>query len=368
MKKKAFQKIEVSRLGMGNMRLPSVDAKDSKAPIDYPEAIKLIRRAYEEGINYFDTAYVYNDGDSEKCLGEAMKVFPRDSYYLATKFHIDANPDYKAVFEEQLRRLQTDRIDFYLIHCLTDGNADKYLNSGAIEYFLEQKKKGRISYLGFSSHAGIDTLRRFAAHHQWDFTQIQLNYYDWNYSSAKEEYQILEERNIPVMVMEPVRGGRLASLTPEANEVLKAAHPNWSIAAWALRFVKSLQQVQVILSGMSTMDQLEDNLATFADDDGLNETDMETLEKACSMFKNQIQVPCTACRYCCSGCPMEINIPEYLKLYNSYKVDGERELAGAAAIESKGKPADCAGCGACTGHCPQNINTPEIMAELARLL
>ena len=158
MKKKAFQKIEVSRLGMGNMRLPSVDAKDSKAPIDYPEAIKLIRRAYEEGINYFDTAYVYNDGDSEKCLGEAMKVFPRDSYYLATKFHIDANPDYEAVFEEQLRRLQTDRIDFYLIHCLTDGNADKYLNSGAIEYFLEQKKKGRISYLGFSSHAGVDTL------------------------------------------------------------------------------------------------------------------------------------------------------------------------------------------------------------------
>ena len=170
------------------------------------------------------------------------------------------------------------------------------------------------------------------------------------------------------MVMEPVRGGRLASLTPEANEVLKTAHPNWSIAAWALRFVKSLPQVQVILSGMSTMDQLEDNLDTFADDDGLNETDMETLEKACSMFKNQIQVPCTACRYCCSGCPMEINIPEYLKLYNGYKVDREQALAGAAAIESKGKPADCAGCGSCIGHCPQNINTPEIMTELARLI
>lgn len=365
---KTFQDIELSRLGMGNMRLPSTNAKDPNAPIDYPEAIKLIRRAYEEGINYFDTAYVYNDGDSEQCLGEAMNVFPRDSYYLATKFFIDANPDYEAVFEEQLRRLQTDHIDFYLIHCLTDANTDKYLTSGAIDYFLEQKKNGRIRYFGFSSHAGVENLRRFASHHAWDFAQIQLNYYDWNYASTKEEYQILEEKNIPIMVMEPVRGGRLADLTPEANAVLNAAHPEWSIVAWALKFVKSLPQVQVILSGMSTMGQLEDNLATFAEDEGLNENDMETLKKACEMFKNQIQVPCTACRYCCSGCPMEINIPDYLKLYNSYKVDGKWALSDASKIESVGKPADCIGCGACTGHCPQNIDTPKIMTELAGLL
>ena len=368
MKKKAFQDIELSRLGMGNMRLPSVDPKDPNAPIDYPEAFKIIRRAYEEGINYFDTAYVYNDGDSEKCLGEAMKIFPRDSYYLATKFYIDANPDYEAVFEEQLRRLQTDRIDFYLIHCLTDANIDKYLDSGAIEYFLEQKKNGRIRYLGFSSHASVDSLRRFADHHAWDFAQIQLNYYDWNYAATKQEYQILAEKDIPIMVMEPVRGGRLADLTPQADQILKTAHPDWSIAAWALKFVKSLPQVQVILSGMSTMEQLEDNLATFADDESLDEEDMETLWKACDMFKNQIQVPCTACRYCCIGCPKEINIPSYLTLYNSYKVDGPWALAEASAIQSKGKPADCVGCGACTGHCPQNIDTPKIMVELAGLI
>lgn len=368
MEYKKFQDIKLSGLGMGNMRLPSVDPKNSNAPIDYPEAIKIIRHAYEAGINYFDTAYIYNDGDSEKCLGEAMKVFARDSYYLATKFYIDATSDYEAVFEEQLQRLQTNRIDFYLLHCIVDGNADKYLNSGAIEYFLEQKKKGRISYLGFSSHAGVDTLRRFASHHPWDFAQIQLNYYDWNYASTKEEYKILEERNIPIMVMEPVRGGRLADLTPESNEILKTAHPDWSIASWALRFVKSLPQVQVILSGISTMEQLEDNLTTFADEKGLSEADMATLKKACDMFKNQIQVPCTACRYCCSGCPKEINIPEYLKLYNSYKVDGKWALAEASKIESKGKPADCIGCQACTRHCPQNIDTPKIMTELAALL
>ena len=149
---------------MGNMRLPSTDPKNPSAPIDYPEAFKIIRRAYEAGINYFDTAYIYNNGESEKCLGEAMKIFPRDSFFIATKFSIDSTPDYEAVFEEQLRRLQTDYIDFYLLHCLTDANVDKYLNSGAIEYFLKQKEEGRIRYLGFSSHAGVETLRRFASH------------------------------------------------------------------------------------------------------------------------------------------------------------------------------------------------------------
>ena len=168
--------------------------------------------------------------------------------------------------------------------------------------------------------------------------------------------------------MEPVRGGRLADLTPEANAVLKAAHPDWSIASWALKFVKSLPQVQVILSGMSTMEQLEDNLATFADGEGLSGADREILEKACEMFKSQIQVPCTACRYCCSECPMEINIPEYMKLYNAYKVDGPWALKDASKIESQGKPSDCIGCGACTGHCPQNIEVPKIMEELADLI
>lgn len=365
---KAFQNIKLSGLGMGNMRLPSTDPKNPSAPIDYSEAFKIIRRAYEAGINYFDTAYIYNNGESEKCLGEAMKIFPRDSFFIATKFSIDSTPDYEAVFEEQLRRLQTDYIDFYLLHCLTDANVDKYLNSGAIEYFLKQKEEGRIRYLGFSSHAGVETLRRFTSHREWDFAQLQINYYDWNYSSAKEEYQILEERNIPIIVMEPVRGGRLADLTPEANAVLKAAHPDWSIASWALKFVKSLPQVQVILSGMSTMEQLEDNLATFADGEGLSGVDREILEKACEMFKSQIQVPCTACRYCCSECPMEINIPEYMKLYNAYKVDGPWALKDASKIESQGKPSDCIGCGACTGHCPQNIEVPKIMEELADLI
>ena len=368
MKYKNFQQIKLSTLGMGNMRLPAVDPKDPKSPIDYVAAHEIIDHAYEQGINYFDTAYVYNDGESERCLGACMKKHPRDSFYLATKFYIDANPDYEAVFEEQLERLQTDHIDFYLLHCLMENNIDKYLESGAIDYFLKQKELGRISYLGFSSHAGLETLTRFADHHAWDFAQLQINYYDWNYGTAAKEYQILADRHIPIMVMEPVRGGRLATLTPEANALLQAAHPDWSIAAWALRFVKSQPAIQVILSGMSHMDQIRDNLVTFDDEEGLNEEDMATLMKACQMFKDQVQVPCTGCRYCTSGCPMEINIPEYLKLYNTYKVDGPWSLQDAAKIESTGKPADCIGCGACTGHCPQSIEIPKIMEELAGLL
>lgn len=362
---KPFQNITLSRLGMGNMRLPSVNPGDPNAPIDYPKAHEIIDHAYNNGINYFDTAWVYNNGDSEKCLGEAMKKFPRDSFYLATKFNIGANPDYKYVFEEQLRRLQTDRIDFYLLHCLTDDNITKYLESGAIEYFLEQKEKGRISYLGFSSHSSVETLRQFADHHQWDFAQLQINYFDWFYGDTPKEYQILADRNIPAVVMEPVRGGRLADLTEEANAILKKAHPDWSIASWAFRFVKGLPNVQVILSGMSTMDQIKDNLQTFASDDTLTEEDMAVLRQAADCFRTQLQIPCTACRYCTGDCPMEINIPEYMSLFNKYKVDGPWAFQDADKIKSAGTPEDCIGCGTCAGHCPQNIDIPSILSELA---
>jgi len=360
---KPFKDISLSRLGMGNMRLPMNENKQ----IDYPKAHEIIDRAYDQGINYFDTAYVYNAGDSERCLGACMTKHPRDNFYLATKFNIGANPDYKAVFAEQLERLQTDHIDFYLLHCIMDANADKYLESGAIEYFLEQKKLGKITYLGFSSHASVATLERFASHHDWDFAQIQLNFFDWNYRTAKEEYEVLTSKNIPVMVMEPVRGGKLADLTPDANAILKAAHPDWSIASWALRFVKGLTNVQVILSGMSTMDQMNDNLETFAEPEGLNAEDMETLMKASEAFHNSLQVPCTACRYC-EDCPMEINIPEFLRIYNSYKVDGPGALRQIESVDSTGSPLDCIGCGACTAHCPQNIDTPKIMEELKALI
>lgn len=362
---KAFQDISLSRLGMGNMRLPALNPGVPNSSIDWPAAHEILDYAMANGINYYDTAYVYNNGESERCVGAGMKKYPRDSFYFATKYNVRANPDYKAVFAEQLERLQTDYIDFYLLHCLLDSNVEDYLNNGCIDYFLDLKAQGKIKYLGFSSHASPATLERFASHHRWDFAQLQINYFDWNYSTTQEEYRILNERNIPVMVMEPVRGGRLASLTPEAEQILKELHPDWSMPSWALRFVRSLPGVQVVLSGMSNLDQIRDNVATFSEPDDLTAEEQAALQKAVELFHSQLVVPCTGCRYCCKDCPSQINIPEFLTVYNAWKTGrgGIRERLNA--IESEGRPTDCIGCGACAGNCPQNIDIPAIMAELA---
>lgn len=364
MEYKAFQDIQLSRLGMGNMRLPIVQGRKD-TDIDKEKATEIIDYAMANGINYFDTAYVYHGGASEKFLGEALvDRYPRDSFYLATKFLIFASKDYKAVFEEQLSRLHTDYIDFYLIHGINNQIAQQYIDIGAVDYFMEQKKAGRIKYLGFSSHASTETLEKFAGHHAWDFAQIQLNYFDWLFGSTKQEYEILAEKNIPIMVMEPVRGGRLAGLTPDAEKMLKDAQPDWSVPSWALHWVKSLPQVQVVLSGMSNMAQIEDNVRTFSDEKTATKEEEALLFKACELFREQIKVPCTGCRYCCDSCPAQINIPEVLKIYNDYKLQGGWVLGRLKDIQSEGGPKDCVGCGACTQHCPQNIDVPAIMKEL----
>lgn len=366
MEKKGFQGIALSRLGMGNMRLPANKSGASDASIDWERAHEIIERALAQGINYFDTAYGYNNGESERCVGAALCKHPRESYFLATKYPIWAGQDCEAVFEEQLARLRTDYIDFYLLHCLTDENLERYLTSGCIDYFEEQQRRGRIRYFGFSSHASPETLQKMADCRTWDFAQLQLNYYDWRFSRAKEEYEILSRRGIPVMVMEPVRGGRLASLTPETEAMLRAAHPDWSIASWALRWARKLPDAQVILSGMSDLEQLRDNVATFESDEPLSDSDEALLMEVCEKFRSQVVVPCTGCRYCCDGCPAQIDIPEYLKAYNAGKVEGAWAKANIMAkIESAGKPEDCTACAACVRHCPQGIDVPKIMGALA---
>ena len=363
---KQFKDIKLSALGLGNMRLPRKNPDNPDEGIDWPEAHKLMERSMEAGINYYDTAYVYGDGDSELCVGEGLSKFPRDSYYLATKYSCRATHDYKMVFETQLKRLKTDYIDFYLLHCLQVDNVDFYTNGGCIEYFEEQRRLGRIKYLGFSTHAPVPVLEKFLTRHKWDFVQIQLNYFDWIFGKAKKEYDILTAQGIPVMVMEPVRGGRLATLNEEARAVLNSERPDWSVPSWALRFVRTLNNVCVTLSGMSNMDQLEDNIATFNDPHSLSEHEEETLFKALDIYKKEFFVPCTACRYCTSTCPSGIDIPAWMSVYNDYKVRGDW------AFDSKpttgGTPADCIGCGACESHCPQDIKIPQIMAELASKL
>jgi predicted aldo/keto reductase-like oxidoreductase len=360
---KPFKDLQLSLLGMGNMRLPTT-TEGFFAPVDYPKAQEIIDYAMASGINYYDTAFDYHGGDSEKFLAQALAKYNRKSYYLATKFYILASPDYKAMFEEQLIKLKTGYIDFYLIHGIFDHTFQQYLDIGCIEYFIEQKEKGRIKYLGFSSHANTENFTAFVNCHQWDFVQIQLNYYDWFYGHAKEHYEILEKRNIPIVTMSPVRGGLLAALTSEAESILKAAHPDWSIVSWAFRWVKKLPNVQVNLSGMSTTEQIRENVLFFADDSCLSNEDEQLLHKACEVFRSEVKVPCTACRYCCGPCPAQIDIVKMLEVYNRFKTDGLWALMGLQQIDSTGKPADCTGCGACNGHCPQSIDIKAIMDEL----
>ncbi len=359
------EKLTLSRLGMGNMRLPTI-GEGRDAPIDEKAATEIIDYAFASGINYYDTAYVYHGGESEKFLGRALiDRYPREKFYIATKYNRRmSGADFAGAFEEQLRRLHTDYIDFYLLHAVNDDNADDYLQSGCIEYFEEQRKKGRIRYLGFSSHSSPEVLQKVASFYDWDFAQIQLNYLDWTLTRAKEQYEILTSHNIPVMVMEPIRGGRLASLNEKANAFLKEANPDWSVPSWALRWVQRLPNVQVVLSGMSSLSQIKDNVKTFSDPEEMTDAQAETLMKACEMFRNDIAIPCTACRYCVDGCPQQIDIPAALAVYNAYKLDGNRALKDL----KEPLPTACIACGQCVSNCPQSIDIPTYLAELGKLL
>ena len=356
---KEFQKIILPVLGMGAMRF------DGSPEDDYAKDREMVDYAMSNGINFFDTAYAYGkDGASEKCLGVLLAGYARKSYYLSTKYKIHAGDDYKFVFEEQLSRLKTDYIDFYMIHELRDETCQRYIDNGCIEYFAEQKQKGLIKYFGFSSHAGIDTLARFADYRIWDFAVIQLNYYDWVYGQARREYEILKERGIPVIVMEPIRGGRLASLSSEAEAILKEAKPNWSIASWFFRWVRGLD-VQLILSGMKKLEHMKENNILFSGDDKLDGEDEKLLFAACEKYRRQVSVLCTSCNYCINDCPAEIDIPKIIDLYNYFKTEKPWDIKDRIErADSKGKPADCMNCGVCLSRCPQKINAADIMREL----
>ena len=305
---KEFQGKKLSALGMGAMRLPVVDREDSR--IDEEAAARMVAYAMEHGVNYYDTAWGYHGGNSELVMGRALKNYPRESFYLADKF-----PGYdlsnmgrvKEIFEEQLKKCGVEYFDFYLFHNVCEMNIDAYLDRsyGIYDYLLAQKKAGRIRHLGFSAHGSCEVMERFleAYGKDMEFCQIQLNYIDWSFQDAKAKVELLEKWNIPVWVMEPLRGGKLASLPEDAAEKLKALRPEEAVPAWAFRFLQSLPQVKMVLSGMSDMEQMAENIRTFEEDKPLNEQEMETLLGIASEMVKKIALPCTACRYCVSHCP-----------------------------------------------------------------
>lgn len=365
---KSFQdNIKLSRLGMGIMRLPVIKTENGEK-IDYEAAKELVDKAVKAGVNYFDTAYIYHGGESEAFTGKALKEYPRDSYYVADKYNYQASRDYRAQFAEQLDRLQMEYVDFYLLHGVQDYFVDEIISSGAIEYFNQMKKEGKIRYFGFSFHGTPGALKKILDANTWDFAQIQLNYYDWIYEDAKAQYELLDEAGVPIMVMEPVHGGMLADLGESANALLKDAAPEKSIASWAMRWVKSLPRVQVILSGMSNEEQLNDNVKTISEEADINEEESSLIEKAAAIVRNNTTVACTKCRYCTPHCPMELDIPVLLSHYNEAKIGGVWRLGNLESIVGDKLPSACIACGACASHCPQSFQIPEYLKELAKML
>lgn len=372
---KKFQDLELSALGMGCMRLPVIDGDDAK--VDEAATFQMVDEAMAGGVNYYDTAWGYHNGNSELALGKALARYPREKFYIADKFpgyDLANMPKVKEIFEEQLKKCQVDHFDFYLFHNVCEMNIDAYLDPkyGIYDYLMEQKKNGRIRHLGFSCHGAMPVLKRFleAYGKDMEFCQIQLNYLDWDFQDAKRKVELLNQWNIPVWVMEPLRGGKLASLAPEDEAKLKALRPDEGIPAWAFRYLQSIPSVVVTLSGMSNMEQMKENIATFETDKPLNETELETLHAIAQGMVKKIVLPCTACHYCTSHCPQGLDIPNLLSLYNEHCFTQGGFIAPMAlsAIPADKQPSACIGCRSCEAVCPQGIKISEAMADFTAKL
>lgn len=369
-----FQDLKLSALGMGAMRLPVLDGDDSR--IDEAAAGEMVDYAMGQGVNYYDTAWGYHSGNSELAMGKALNRHPRESFYLATKFpgyDLSNMPKVKEIFEKQLEKCQVSYFDFYLFHNVCEMNIDAYLDQsyGIYQYLMEQKENGRIRHLGFSAHGNLDVMKRFleAYGKDMEFCQIQLNYLDWTFQDAKAKVELLREYNIPVWVMEPLRGGKIARLPEKEEAILKGLRPEEGIPAWAFRFLQSIPEVTVVLSGMSDMEQLKDNVRTFEKDLPLNEKEMETLLSVADGMLNG-RLPCTACHYCTSHCPQGLDIPSLLELYNEHSFTGGGFIAPMAlmAVPKEKRPSACVGCRSCEAVCPQQIKISEAMADFAEKL
>lgn len=370
---KNYKDLKLSALGFGAMRLPTADGNPD-APIDEKKTADMVAYAIAHGVNYFDTAYGYHDGNSEIVMGKVLGDYPRECFYLATKFpgYDLANMDkVEAIFEEQLKKCNVDYFDFYLFHNVYEKNIEPYTDRkyGIMDYLMKQKENGRIRHLGFSAHGRYDTMKRFleAYGDRMEFCQIQLNYLDWKLQDAKAKVELLREYNIPVWVMEPLRGGRLASLSPENEEKLKALRPDEKIPAWGFRFLQSVPEVTMVLSGMSSMEQMKENIATFAEDKPVTDEEMETLMEVTDSMLDIL--PCTACRYCTTHCPQKLDIPTLLALYNEVRfANGLITHMAVEAMPEDKRPHACIGCQSCEAVCPQQLEIAKAMADFTEKL
>lgn len=366
-----FKGVELSRLGFGTMRLPLIEGTET---IDEEQVFQMVDYAIQNGINYFDTAYPYHNSLSEIVIGKALARHPRESFYLATKYpghQISSSYNPEEIFEEQLKKCGVEYFDFYLLHNVYENSIKTYTNEkwGILEYFLKQKELGRIKHLGFSTHGSLDVIKQWLDYSkgQMDFCQIQLNYLDWSLQDAKSKYELLTDSGVAVWVMEPLRGGKLANLPTEQHDKLAKIDPNKSDVMWAFDFLKDLPNVKMILSGMSNMAQMQDNVKIFDSHKPLCEEERTALFDVADSMTNMI--PCTSCRYCCDTCPQGLDIPMFIGLYNEIKFAAAfNATMRIEALEPEKQPSACVACGKCTQICPQGINVPEIMAELTKVM
>lgn len=374
-----FKELKLSALGFGAMRLPTVEGKD--AEIDKAAAEAMVAEAMRQGINYYDTAWGYHEGNSELVMGELLSKYPRDSFYLATKFpgYDLSNMDkVEGIFNKQLEKCQVEYFDFYLFHNVCEMNIDDYLDEshGIFDYLMEQKKNGRIKHLGFSAHGEAPVMRRFLEKYGRDmeFCQIQLNYLDLKFQDAQTKLALLKEYQIPVWVMEPLRGGRLAKLSEEETARLAALRPDETAVSWAFRFLQSIPEVAMVLSGMSAMEQLLANIKTYEEERPLTRMEQQVLQEIADEMAAKVALPCTSCRYCTAHCPQGLDIPYLISLYNEHR---STTLAGGmsfiapmalSAVEKEKLPSACIGCGSCEAVCPQQIHISRAMKEFAETL
>lgn len=362
MKKRYIEKLNasLSPLGFGVMRL-HVNADGTFST----EAHRLLTEAYEKGINYFDTAYPYLGGRSEELIRNVLVTqYPRDSFYIADKLPVwdcRSREDMERIFDIQLERLGVEYIDFYLLHGLNRFRWADMSERGVIDFLETKRREGRIRKVGFSMHDDTATLKKILDAYDWEFAQLQINYYDWSVQNVKESYELLVERDIPCMVMEPVGGGRLAKLPEKAEHLLKTERPKDSIASWAVRFAAGLPNVAVTLSGMTDMEQLNDNIARFDPFTPLSKHELSLLDEVVQIIRLQNTIPCSGCRYCIDKCPVGVDIPQIFQRYNDYK-----QFSGMArfdidyyAFVPEARRADkCLQCRQCVAHCPQMIDIP----------
>lgn len=371
-----FKGEKLSLFAMGTMRLPVIDGDDAR--IDEDAARAMFDYALEHGVNYFDTAWGYHGGTSELVTGRALVRHPRESFNVASKFpgyDLSNMGKVEEIFAKQLEKCQVEYFDFYLVHNVCESNIDAYLDDeryGTVSYLKKMRDEGRIRHLGFSCHGQMDVLERFLEAYGADmeFCQLQLNYLDWTFQDAKGKMELAGRYDLPIWVMEPLRGGQLARLTDEQFAPLKAMRPDETQVGWALRFLQSLPEVTTVLSGSSSLEQMAENIALFEEERPLSAEEMEALLGVADDMVRSNVLPCTACRYCTSHCPVGLDIPMLLALYNEHKLTNGGFIAPMmlGTLPEDERPAACIGCGTCSSMCPQQIDIPTALADFAAML